>query len=90
MAGGTVFFVHVSGRRQFNLKGGCAALFFLVWRNQSFVFACLISNQIQTNQTKPTVDVRHTHVKHCSHVEHRFLFFSRITGERGTLFETLQ
>ena len=86
MAGGTVFFVHVSGRRQFNLKGGCATLFifFVAWRNQSFVFACLISNQIQTNQTKPTVDVRHSHVKHCSLVEHGFLF-SRNTGEREAL-----
>ena len=82
VAGGTVFFAHVSGRRQFNLKGGCATLFiFVAWRNQSFVFACLISNQIQTNQTKPTVDVRHSHVKHCSLVEHGFLF-SRNTGER--------
>ena len=33
-------------------------------------FHNLISNQIETKQTKRTVDVRHSHVKHCSHVEH--------------------
>ena len=38
-----LFSLHVSGRRQSNLKGGCATLFhFLAWRNQSFIFACLI------------------------------------------------
>ena len=44
----------------------------------------LFETKYKPNETKPTVDVRHSHVKHCSHVEHRFLF-SRITGERETL-----
>ena len=40
-----------------------------------------------TNQTKrnPQLMSRYSHVKHCSHVEHRFLFFSRNTGEREAL-----
>ena len=38
-------------------------------------FHNLISNQIETKQTKHTVDVRHhSDVKHCSYVKHRFLF----------------
>ena len=44
----------------------------------------LFEIKYKPNETKPTVDVRHSHVKHCSHVEHRF-FFSRITGEREAL-----
>ena len=44
----------------------------------------LFETKYKPNETKPTVDVRHSHVKHCSHVEHRFSF-SRITGEREAL-----
>ena len=86
MAGGTVFYLHVSGRRQFNLKGGCATLFHFFWHGETTVLFLhvLFETKYKPNETKPTVDVRHSHVKHCSHVEHRFLF-SRITGEREAL-----
>ena len=78
-------FLHVSGRRQFNLKGGCATFVFL-WHGETRVLFLhvLFETKSKPNETKPTVDVQHSHVKHCSHVEHRFLF-SRITGEREAL-----
>ena len=48
---------------------------------------CMSYLKPNTNQTKrnPQLMSRYSHVKHCSHVEHRFLFFSRITGEREAL-----
>ena len=48
---------------------------------------CMSYLKPNTNQTKrnPQLMSRYSHVKHCSHVEHRFLFFSRNTGEREAL-----
>ena len=77
MAGGTVFFARLRTPPVQFERGMCDLIsFFLAWRNQSFVFACLIfETKYKPNETKPTVDVRHSHVKHCSHVEHRFFVF---------------
>ena len=60
--------------------------FIFFWHGETRVLFLhvLFETKYKPNETKPTVDVRHSHVKHCSHVEHRFLF-SRITGERETL-----
>ena len=73
-------------------RGMCNLIsFFLGMEKPEFCF-CMsyLKPNTNPNKMKPTVDVRHSHVKHCSHVEHRFLF-SRITGEREALFdETLQ
>ena len=51
MAGGTVY-LHVSGRRQFNLKGGCATLFhFFGMEKPEFCF-CMSYFKPNPNQTK--------------------------------------
>ena len=69
----------------------CDLISFFGMEKPEFCF-CMsyFETKYKPNETKPTVDVRHSHVKHCSHVEHRFLF-SRNTGEREALLdETLQ
>ena len=76
--------MHVSGRRQSSLKGGCATFFFWHGETRVLFLHVLFETKYKPNETKPTLDVRHSHVKHCSHVEHRFSF-SRITGEREAL-----
>ena len=88
MAGGTVFiFARLRTPPVQFERGMCDLIFilFLVMEKPEFCFLhVLFETKYKPNETKPTVDVRHRHVKHCSHVEHRFLF-SRITGEREAL-----
>ena len=50
--------------------------FFLGMEKPEFCF-CMSYLKPNTNQTKqnPQLMSRYSHVKHCSHVEHRFLFF---------------
>ena len=51
VAGGTVF-VHVSGRRQFNLKGGCATLSYFLWHGETKVSFLHVLFQTKYKQTK--------------------------------------
>ena len=39
------------------------------------------------NKTKLAVDVRHSHVKHCSHVEHRFCFRESLANAKHFLMK---
>ena len=55
-----LFFLHVSGRRQFNLKGGCATLFHFFWHGETRVLFLhvLFETKYKPYETKPTVDVQ--------------------------------
>ena len=85
MAGGTVFFARLR-TPPVQFERGMCDLIFDFWHGETRVLFLhvLFETKYKPNETKPTVDVRHSHVKHCSHVEHRFSF-SRITGEREAL-----
>ena len=86
MAGGTVFFARLRTPPVQFERGMCDLISFF-WHGETRVLFLhvLFETKYKPNETEPTVDVRHSHVKHCSHVEHRFLFFSRNTGEREAL-----
>ena len=75
MAGGTDFCTSPDVAVQFE-RGMCDLVLFF-WHGETRVLFLhvLFETKYKPNETKPTVDVRHSHVKHCSHVEHSFLFF---------------
>ena len=87
MAGGTVFFARLRTSPVKLKRGMCNLISFLLGMEKPEFCFCMsyLKPNPNPNKTKLAVDVRHSHVKHCSHVEHRFLF-SRITGEREALF----
>ena len=82
-----LFFLHVSGRRQFNLKGGCATLFHFFWHGETRVLFLhvLFETKYKPNETKPTVDVQ---IQSCEALQScgtQIFVFSRNTGEREAL-----
>ena len=86
VAGGTVFFARLRTSPVKLKRGMCNLISFLLGMEKPEFCFCMsyLKSNPNPNKTKLAVDVKHSHVKHCSPVEHRFLF-SRITGEREAL-----